>query len=270
MRRTLLGALIGTATLACAGDGPDRERVLLVTTTSVEASGLLDEILDSYHGSQQRYRLSTTAVGSGAALEIGRRGDADVLLTHDPGGEERFMAQGHGAERGLVMSNQFVLAGPPEDPAGVYGMADAPMALARIAAVAAPFLSRGDDSGTHRKERALWTAAGLRPWDGADWYIEAGTGMGETLQMASQLGAYVLTDGASHLFMRGRLDLAALSGEDPTLANRYSFILPTRPLNPAGARDFVDWLTGPGQMLIEQYGVDRFGQPLFHPATATR
>lgn len=273
MRRALLwammgaGAAAGAGTVACAGSEPDRERVLLVTTTSVEASGLLDEILEAYHASQERYRLSTTAVGSGAALEIGRRGDADVLLTHDPDGERRFIEQGHGAEHGPVMMNEFLLIGPADDPAAIGAAADPADALSRIADAEALFLSRGDDSGTHRKERDLWQSAGLRPWDGADWYTEAGTGMGETLQMAGQLGAYVLTDEASYRFMQGRLGLELLFSGHPSLENRYSFILPARPRNAESGRDFVDWLTGPGQELIADYGVDSFGEALFRPAT---
>ncbi|HSH46230.1 MAG TPA: substrate-binding domain-containing protein [Longimicrobiales bacterium] len=228
--RALTGLLVAAAIAGCAGD--DRARIVLVTTTSVEASGLLDTVLTAYHGDQDQYRLATTAVGSGAALEIGRRGDADVLLTHAPHRELRFMEEGHGLERGAVMRNRFVLLGPGDDPAGIAAAESANEALERIAATGSSFLSRGDDSGTHARERQLWASAGLEPWTGSDWYIEAGTGMGETLQMASQLGAYVLADNASFRFLRDRLALTSLFTEDANLDNHYSYILPARSLNP--------------------------------------
>lgn len=258
--------LLLLALAACGDPAADRERVLLVTTTSVESSGLLDQILERYHADQDRFRLATTAVGSGAALEIGRRGDADVLLTHDPVGEAWFMAEGHGTEQGLIMRNDFIIAGPPADPAGVRGMTDVDEALRRIAA-GGRFVSRGDDSGTHRRELRLWDEAGLDPRrTRPDWYIEAGTGMGETLQMADQLQAYLLTDRSTFRYLESMIDLEPLVQGVPPLENPYSYTLPASPLNPEGARDFVDWLRGPGQDLIRRYGVERFGDPLFDPA----
>lgn len=270
-RAILLATLAATftAVVACADPGADRERVLLVTTTSVEASGLLDELLEAYHASQERYRLAPTAVGSGAALEMGRRGDADLLLTHDPDGEARFIAEGHAAGYGPIMMNRFLLAGPPEDPAGVAGASDPVAAMRRIVEAGAGFVSRGDDSGTHARELELWREAGISPrGTRPGWYVEAGTGMGETLQVASQLGAYTLTDRGTFLHLRGSLRLEPLLEQGDRLENHYSWILPRDPVNPDGARDLLAWLRGPGQALIAGYGAQTFGEPLFRPTAA--
>ena len=274
MPKTLTPALVcallsGPLLAGCAEGAPERERVLLVTTTSVEASGLLNEVLEAYHAAQDRYRLAPTAVGSGAALEMGKRGDADVLVTHDPAGERAFAEGGFAAEQGRVMMNRFLIAGPAADPAGVAGAGGPEAALRGIADAGARFVSRGDDSGTHTRERELWRAAGLAPWEGRpDWYVEAGTGMGETLQMAGQLGAYTLTDRGTFLHLRGSLDLRPLLERGSMLENHYTYTLPLDPANPDGARDFVAWLTGPGQAVIARYGVERFGEALFVPAAA--
>ena len=165
----VLAALVGLTAAACGGNGGDGEqapqRTLLVTTTTVESSGLLDELVTADHAAQDAYRLSVTAVGSGAALELGRRGDADLLVTHDPIGEAAFMEEGHGAAQGPLMENEFIVVGPPADPAGVRGMTDLAAALDRIAGAGAPFVSRGDESGTHRRERQLWSRAARAPWE---------------------------------------------------------------------------------------------------------
>jgi tungstate transport system substrate-binding protein len=241
-----------------------------VTTHSLEDSGLLEVLAEAFHAHHPDLRLSATAVGSGAALEIGRRGDADVLLTHDPDGEREFMAAGAGEERGAVMENRYLLVGPPSDPAGIAGESQMEGALRAIARSGARFLSRGDDSGTHRRERALWRAAGLEPWTTRPvWYVEAGLGMAETLQTADQLDAYVLTDDGTFLHLSPRLALAVIVSADPVLINPYSYILPARARNREGARRFAAWLTGPGQAIIRDYGQDRFGRPLFE-ATADR
>ncbi len=265
----LLVALTG-ALLSCApasDDAARTERVLLVTTTTVEDSGLLDVLTRAYHASQDRYRLATTAVGSGAALEMGRRGDAHVLLTHDPAGEARFMAAGHGVEQGPVMRNEFVIAGPESDPAGVAGAPDLARALARIAGSGALFISRGDDSGTHRRELDLWRRAGV-PADRrtAGWYVEGGLGMAEALRMADQRVAYVLTDSGTLRHLSEGLGLVPLVRGEPSEENVYQYTIPVRPAPGEGARDFVDWLMGPGQAVIARYGADGFDAPLFLPA----
>jgi tungstate transport system substrate-binding protein len=245
--------------------------VLLVTTHSVEDSGLLGDVTDAFHAAHPGYRIVAMAVGSGAALEIGRRGDADVLLTHDPDGERHFMESGFGTEQAPVMVNQFLLVGPASDPAGARQARDAISGFQAVARSGARFLSRGDDSGTHRKERALWRAAGLEPWTSRPaWYVEAGLGMAETLQTADQMDAYLLADEGTVLSLGHRLRLVPLVASDPALANPYSLTIPRRQRNPEGGRVFAAWLLGPGQDVIGRYGVDRFGRPLFWPMAGTR
>ena len=253
---------------ACGPSADDaRERVVLVTTTTVEDSGLLDVLVDAYHQAQDRFHLSTATLGSGAALELGRRGDADVLLTHDPTGEAAFLAAGHGAEQGPVMHNEFVLAGPSADPADVAGLTELAAALDRIAEADATFISRADDSGTHHKELELWGRAGRgAAGERMSSYVESGSGMAETLRIASQRGGYVLTDIGTFRQLAPDLDLQLLVRSQPPEANRYQFTLPTDPTRPEGARHFIDWLTGPGQRIIAEYGVARFGEPHFTPA----
>jgi tungstate transport system substrate-binding protein len=254
------------AATSCGPGQPAGERVLLVTTHSVEDSGLLEALTAAFHDAHPELRLVTTAVGSGAALEMGRRGDADLLLTHDPVGEARFMAEGHGTDLAPVMENCFLLVGPTADPAGVGGSTDAVAAFQMVARSGARFLSRGDDSGTHQKERQLWRAAGLEPWSTRPaWYVEAGLGMGETLQTGSQLDAYLLTDRATYRHLRHVLHLVPLVEDDPLFYNPYSYVIPRRQRNPEGARVVADWLTGPGQAVIADYGAEDYGEPLFRP-----
>jgi tungstate transport system substrate-binding protein len=268
MRLLFVACLL--ALVACPGANGDRQRVLLVTTHSVEDSGLLEELTAAFHADHAELRLVTTAVGSGAALELGRRGDADVLLTHDPDGEAEFMALGDGLEQGPVMENAFLLVGPPGDPAGIAGGSDAVAAFRAIAAMEARFLSRGDDSGTHRKERELWRAAGLDPWSTRpSWYLEAGLGMAETLQAGTQLDAYLVTDEATFRHLDRSVRLVPMVVSDRRFRNPYVYTLPRRQMNPDGARLLANWLAGPGQEVIARYGADRFGRPLFEP-TAVR
>lgn len=262
-------SLLALAAVACAPAPSADSRVLLVTTHSVEDSGLLEALTAAFHRDHPDLRLTTTAVGSGAALAMGRRGDGDLLLTHDPDGEARFMAEGHGQEQGPIMEGAFLIVGPPSDPAGVAGSMDAVGAFRAIAAAGARFLSRGDDSGTHAKERTLWRRAGLEPWtDRPGWYIESGLGMAETLQTGTQLGAYLLSDEATFRQLEPVVRLVAVVESDPLLSNPYAYTVPTRQRNPDGARALADWLTGPGQAVIAEFGVDRFGAPLFVPARA--
>lgn len=261
-------AFVALVTGACSPGSADRDRVLLVTTTTVEGSGLLDALAGAYNASQDRYRLLTTALGSGAALEMGRRGDADVLITHDPAGEARFMAEGHGAEQERLMVNEYVLAGPPSDPAGVKGLTDLVMAMERIARAGAPFVSRSDESGTHRKELELWNRTGEPVHPTRDpWYMEAGSGMAEALRLADQRSAYILTDSGTLRHLAEDLDLEPLARGVPPEVNPYQYTLPSRPMNEEGARHFLEWLRGPGQAVIGGHGTARFGEPLFRPAT---
>lgn len=255
----------------CGDSSPPAERVLLVTTTTVEGSGLLDTLLTAYHADHPERRVLATAVGSGAALEIGRRGDADLLLTHDPVGEARLREEGLSAEQGPVMANQFVIAGPAGDPAGVAGMTDLATALGRIAGTATPFISRGDRSGTHSRELQLWEEAGLAPWESqATWYVESGSGMAEALRIASVRGAYLLTDTGTLRHLQDRLDLAVLVRGEPPVENPYTYTLPRDPTNPQGARHLLEWLLSDGQRILASYGAtDRQG-PLFRPTAAPR
>jgi tungstate transport system substrate-binding protein len=242
--------------------------VVLASTTSTEDSGLFDMLLPAFEAAVPAYRVSLVAVGSGQALRLGERGDADVLLVHSPAAEAAFMQAGHGEKRRAVMYNDFVIVGPAGDPAGVAGH-DPVVALRRIAAASAPFLSRGDESGTHQKELALWERAGVETRSPA-WYTDVGQGMGETLAIAAERRAYALTDRATFLFLTQRGGLEVLVQGDSVLHNPYSVIVVQRAHNPDGARAFAEWITSrPGQRLIARYGVERFGRALFTASADT-
>lgn len=259
---------------ACGSSEPEVLR--LGTTTSTEDSGLLAAILPDFEAGHQA-NVQVVAAGTGQAIALGEAGDVDVILVHARSREEAFVADGHGTARYDVMYNDFVLVGPAVDPAGIGGMAQAQAALAAIAAAAAPFASRGDDSGTHTKEMRLWAAAGLAPEAGSGWYRSLGQGMGETLLFASETGAYTLTDRGTFLSMQANLpnleilvggaDIAA--NADPALLNPYG-VIPVNPgkgnINADLAQAFVVWLTRvETQAMIAAYGRDTFGQPLFYP-----
>lgn len=244
----------------------------LATTTSTQDTGLLDYLLPDFER-EHGCTVDVIAVGTGQALRLGANGDVDVLLVHDPEKEEAFMREGHGLSRRPVMANDFVIAGPSSDPAGVgatQGHAQGVVAALRaIAAKSAPFVSRGDESGTHGKERSLWSAAGIKP-EGS-WYRESGQGMGATLQMAGQMQGYVLSDRGTFLAMRERLGLEILSQGDPRLLNLYS-VIPVRlekgsPQQRELAESFVAWLlSAPVQKRIGTFVKD--GQVLFKPNAA--
>jgi tungstate transport system substrate-binding protein len=249
--------------LACTGP----EGLVLATTSSADDSGLLQALSLAWQAEPGTPRLHVLVVGSGEALALGRRGDADVLLVHSPEAEARFMEAGGGLLRREVMRNRLVIVGPASDPAEVGAAADVIDAMARVARAGAPFVSRGDASGTHERELELWAAASLSPQgERAAWYIDAGQGMGETLRTADELGAYTLTDMATYSVWRGRLRLVVLQRGDPGLDNRYSVIVPTASRARAEATEFADWLaSGGGQAVIADFGRDRFGAPLFEP-----
>ncbi|MBE0476363.1 MAG: substrate-binding domain-containing protein [Coriobacteriia bacterium] len=241
-----------------------RTPVVLASTTSTEDSGLFDVLEPAFEEAYPAYDLQITAVGTGQALEIGKNKDADVLLVHAKADEEAFVAEGFGTRRTDVMYNDFVIVGPAADPAGIGGTGDAPGAMKRIADSAAVFASRGDDSGTHKKELKLWEAAGVEPEGKA--YLSAGQGMGETLKIAAEKQAYTLADRATWLSMRGALDLELLLEGDDDLFNQYGVIPVTDASNAAGARAFADWLVGEdGQRVIREFGVETYGEPLFVP-----
>jgi tungstate transport system substrate-binding protein len=244
-----------------AGTAPDRGTLLLATTTSTRDSGLLDELLPRFER-QSGCSVKTLAVGSGEAMELGERGDADALLVHSHEDEEEFMAEGHGASREAVMHNDFVLLGPPADPAGIKRAQDAPDALTKIAGQEAPFASRGDDSGTHAKELSLWEAAGVEPEGG--WYFETGQGMGETLTIAGQKQAYTLSDRGTFL-ATDNLDIELLHEGGEALLNPYHVVVVEgEEVNRECAQAFSAWITAPAvQRAIEGFGVDEYGEPLF-------
>jgi len=240
-------------------------RLRLSTTTSTDNSGLLKVLLPPFEKANN-LKVDVIAVGTGKALKLGESGDVDVVLVHDPGLEEKFMAGGFGVDRRAVMHNDFVVVGAPADPAGLKGTRSAADAFKKLAAGKAPFVSRGDESGTHQKEKALWKAAGITP-TGA-WYVSAGQGMGEVLQMADEKRGYTLSDRGTYIAYAKKVDLAIVSEGDPALFNPYSVIA----VNPAKqphvkydlAKRFIDYLTGPeGQAVIAGFQQD--GKQLFFP-----
>ncbi len=251
--------------LGGAGAAQSAQPLRLATTTSTENSGLLGYLLPAFE-KHSGMTVHVIAVGTGKALRIARAGDVDVVMVHARPAEQRFVEEGYGVGRREFMYNDFVVVGPGDDPGKIAGTDSVAEALQRIAASGSRFVSRGDDSGTHNKELALWETAGVKP-DGK-WYVESGLGMGEVLQMASELDAYTMTDRGTWLAYRGRLELALLLQGDPPLFNPYGIIAvnPERHahINYAGATALIDWLVSPqGQKMIARYIVD--GQVLFHP-----
>ena len=244
----------------------DARRLILATTTSTQDSGLLDYILPDF---EQKFnvKVDVVAVGTGQALQLGASGDADVVLVHARSQEDAFVAAGDGTTRYDVMYNDFVIVGPPADPAGIKGVTSAVEALKKIAGAKATFVSRGDNSGTHTKEKAIWQAASITPEGG--WYISAGQGMGEVLTMADEMGAYTLSDRATCAARQAQgLKLVILIEGDPILLNPYGVI----PVNPARhpnvnaqmGQAFADWITSlDTQTLIASYKIN--GQQVFTP-----
>ena len=255
--------------LAACGSGSSLENpeIILATTTSTRDSGLLDVLVPDFE-EKTGYIVKTVAVGTGQALKMGEEGNADLLFVHAPAAEKEFMDGGYGSERFLVMHNDFVITGPGSDPAGIAGAATAAEALVNIADSESAFISRGDDSGTNKKELALWEAAGIIPT--GTWYQESGQGMAATLTIASELQAYTLTDRATYLHNLETLDLDILLEGDQVLLNVYHVIIVNPEKWPAvnedGARAFAEYLVaGETQEMIGEYGVQEFGQPLFFP-----
>jgi tungstate transport system substrate-binding protein len=253
---------------------PTNPGMILATTTSTQDSGLLDVLVPDFEA-MTGFLVKVVAVGSGAALQMGQEGNADVLLVHSPAAEKTFMESGYGSDRRLVMHNDFIIVGPSSDPAGIKAAASAVEAFQMIAVSAVPFVSRGDKSGTNTMELNLWKSARLDPaGTNASWYIQSGQGMGATLTITSQKGAYTLSDRATYLANKANLDLDILFQGDNVLLNVYHVIIVNHNkwpgTNLAGATAFVDYMVSPEtQTLIGNFGVDKFGQPLFYP-DATR
>lgn len=241
--------------------------VVLATTTSTRDAGLLDSLLPIFE-SKTGHTVRVIAVGTGQALEIARRGDAEVVLVHAPEVERALVDSGYFVRRRLVMHNDFLVVGPEHDPAGLRGHHDPVAALRDIANQRAPFVSRGDRSGTHLLEQKLWRLAGVTPPPHGEWYIESGQGMAATLQMADQKHAYALTDRATYLAWRAKVQLAPLVEGDTLLYNVYHVM--ETPHASAGARALADFfVSSEAQVLIGRFGTTRFGQPLFIPDAGT-
>jgi tungstate transport system substrate-binding protein len=267
--RALVFALLCAAglTLACAS----QDDLLLGAGTTVQDGGLLDVLVERFEA-ESSLRVRPIAAGTGQLLEMARRGDLDVLLTHDPASEEELLTEGAVINRQLVMHNDFIFVGPADDPAGVGRANDAPAALAAILAAEAPFISRGDDSGTHKLERRIWDQLDFDP-NGRSWYEETGQGMGATLQVANQRRAYTIADRGTFFSQRDHLDLALLFEGDPQLVNIYH-VMQVNPerhggVNDEGAASFVAFMVSDAtQELIGAFGLDDFGEPLFTPDAA--
>ena len=262
---TLPLVMISTTAVAWANHG----YIIVASTTSTQNSGLLDAILPQFRQATG-VEARVVAVGTGAALDMGRRCDADVELVHAPAAEKKFVAEGWGLKRHPVMYNDFVIVGPASDPAGIKGMPSAVMALAAIARSKSPFASRGDDSGTNKKELSLWSETGVNPARASGkWYRETGSGMGATLNTARAMHAYVLADRGTWISFNNRGGLKILVQGDKALFNPYS-VMRINPgkcpkVNVAGGKAFVAWLTGnAGQKAVADYRLK--GQQLFHPS----
>jgi tungstate transport system substrate-binding protein len=277
----VLGVILA-ACLSPAGDGPSapvepaepvapaNPTLILATTTSTQDSGLLDVLVPMFQD-QTGYTVQTIAVGTGAALAMAQEGNADVLLVHAPASEIRLMESGDCMDRFLVMHNDFVIVGPAADPAGIQGNAVAADAFGMIAAAEASFISRGDDSGTNKKELSIWSNTDYEPnTDKPAWYVESGQGMGATLVIASEKGAYTMTDRATYLANQENLELEILMEGDAVLLNVYH-VMTVNPekweaVNYDGGLAFANFMIDPAtQDVIREFGVDEFGQPLFFP-----
>lgn len=259
--------MIGIA-LSAPAAGPAQKNLILATTTSTQDSGLLDVLIPVFE-KKTGYFVKTIAVGSGQAMAMGRKGEADVLLVHSPAAEKKFMAEGYGINRLIVMHNDFVVLGAAADPAAIKGAANAVEACKKIAAAGALFLSRGDNSGTHAKEKGIWKSAGINP-DGQKWYQQTGLGMGQTLNVASEKRGYTLADRGSYLSLKKNLGLEILQEGDPILLNVYHVIQVTPAkwpkVNAEGAKAFSDFMvSAETQGIIKTFGIQKYGGPLFFP-----
>jgi tungstate transport system substrate-binding protein len=258
-------------TLSMAGNvaaQPAQKNIIMATTTSTQDSGLLDVLLPIFE-KKTGYFVKTIAVGSGQAMAMGQKGEADVLLVHSPAAEKKFIADGYGVNRRLVMHNDYIIAGPPRDPAGIKGMKKGAEAFKKIAGTASLFVSRGDNSGTHSKEKEIWKAAGINPV-GQKWYQETGLGMGQTLGVAAEKKSYTLADRGTCLALKKGLGLDILVEGDGILLNIYH-VIDINPqkwpkVNAAGARAFSDFMVSKEtQTIIKTFGVDKYGSALFFP-----
>jgi tungstate transport system substrate-binding protein len=266
--RSIALAAMATLGLSLPVSAQAQKNLILATTTSTQDTGLLDALIPMFE-KQTGYFVKTIAVGSGQAMAMGQRGEADVLLVHSPDAEKKFMAEGYGINRLIVMHNDFVVVGPPSDPAGLKAIKNTAEAFKKIAATETLFLSRGDKSGTDAKEKGLWKAAGLTP-AGQKWYQETGLGMGDTLNVAAEKKGYTLSDRGTYLAMKKLLGTDIVNEGDASLLNVYHVIQvdPAKfpKVNAAGAKAFSDFvLAKETQAFIGKFGVEKYGSPLFFP-----
>ena len=270
-KRGLLAAMMAAlflSVMAMPAPAAVQKTVILATTTSTQDSGLLDVLIPIFE-KQTGYFVKTISVGSGQAMAMGQKGEADVLLVHSPAAEKKMVDAGYGINRRLVMHNDFIILGPPQDPAGVKGMKSARDAFKKMAAAGALFMSRGDNSGTHSKEKEVWKAAGVK-FEGQKWYQQTGLGMGQTLNVAAEKKGYLLADRGTYLAMKKNLGLDILVEGDGILLNIYHVI----EVNPAkwpkvnkdGGKAFADFMVAKDtQAIIKTFGIEKFGSPLFFP-----
>jgi tungstate transport system substrate-binding protein len=266
---TFLGLLVTSG--GHAADAASRN-IILSTTTSTQDSGLLDVLVPLFE-KRSVYSVKTISVGTGQSLALAAKGDADVALVHAPSLEKNYVGEGKLRNRRLVMYNDFIVIGPKDDPAKIAKLKSAGAALRAVEQAKAPFVSRGDNSGTHNLEKSLWKAAGIQP--SGSWYIESGQGMGATLGIAQERNAYTVTDRGTYLALQRRITLPILIEGDRVLLNIYS-VIEVNPansprVNAAGGKAFADFMVSPeAQNLIKSFGVEKFGQPLFMPVAGKR
>jgi len=262
----VLGLVLISASAGMAASA--EKNIILATTTSTQDSGLLDTLIPIFE-KKTGYFVKTIAVGSGQAMAMGQKGEADVLLVHSPAAEKKFMEGGYGVNRRLVMHNDYIVVGPANDPAKVKGSKSTVEAFKKIAAAQAMFISRGDNSGTHSKEKDIWKVAGVA-YEGQKWYQQTGLGMGQTVNVASEKRAYTLVDRGTYLALKKRVDLPILAEGDAILLNIYH-VIEVNPakfpkVNAKGAKALADFVVAPEtQNIIKTFGVDKFGSPLFFP-----
>ena len=269
-KRTVLWSIVTLSflVLAAVNVQAQQKTVILATTTSTQDSGLLDVLIPMFE-KQTGYFVKTIAVGSGQAMAMGQKGEADVLLVHSPAAEKKFVAEAYGVNRRLVMHNDYIILGPTSDPAKIKGMKATAEAFKKIASASALFLSRGDNSGTHSKEREVWKATGINP-EGQKWYQQTGLGMGQTLNVANEKDGYTLADRGTYLSLKKNLKLDILVEGDAILLNIYH-VIEVNPakwpkVNVAGGKAFADFMVAKEtQDMIKTYGVEKFGSPLFFP-----
>jgi len=260
-------ALVLSVTSAMAAK-EQQKNIILATTTSTQDSGLLDVLIPLFE-KKTGYFVKTIAVGSGQAMTMGQKGEADVLLVHSPAAEKKFVEEGYGINRRLIMHNDFIVVGTPADPAKIKGMKSALEAFKKIAASGSIFMSRGDKSGTNTKEMSIWKAAGINP-EGQKWYQQTGLGMGQTLSVAAEKKTYTLADRGTYLALKKNLGLDILCEGDGVLLNIYH-VIEINPakwpkVNAAGGKAFADFMVSKQtQDIIKTFGVSKFGSPLFFP-----